>query len=82
MSDFISGVANPMTSKEETIQARKKQMEDKLTTFMPPPSFPNPGIFAPGYGKKDNTVLFIGMKPNHPMRNRGTKIKKVEASVD
>jgi len=82
MSDFISGVANPMTSKEETIQARRKQMEDKLNIFMPPPERPNPGIFAPGYGRKDNTVIFLGNKPNRPVRIQGTKIKKVEASVD
>ena len=41
-------------------------------TFKPPPETRNTGIFAPGYGKKDNTVTLLGNKPNDkPLK--GTK---------
>ena len=66
MSDFISGVANPMTAPTD--------MRDK-PTFIPPPT-QHTGVFGPpGYGRKDNTVTFLGIKPNKPVRIQGTKTK-------
>ena len=62
MSSFISGVANPMTQ------------EQQKPNFKPPPETRNTGIYAPGYGKKDNTnTLQLGVKPNQPIHKKGTK---------
>tara|TARA_R110002049_G_scaffold7488_3_gene43373 strand:- start:882 stop:1088 length:207 start_codon:yes stop_codon:yes gene_type:complete len=68
MSDFISGVANPNTKPHG-------DTDSKPTTFIPPPT-QHTGIFGPpGYGKKDNTVNPLGIKPNKPVRIQGTKTK-------
>jgi len=109
MSDFISGVANPMTA-TGTVKPGRKPPKDLLEvvstgvgvaggrfttskpTFKPqqriptdmttetrifkPPPTQHTGIFGPpGYGKKDNTVTFLGIKPNKPVRIQGTKTK-------
>tara|TARA_R100000655_G_scaffold40498_1_gene76198 strand:- start:780 stop:950 length:171 start_codon:yes stop_codon:yes gene_type:complete len=43
-------------------------------TFKPPPETRNTGIFAPGYGKKDNPKILLGSKPNDkPVSLKGTK---------
>jgi len=41
-------------------------------TFKPPPETRNTGIFAPGYGKKDNPKILLGNK-DKTVRLKGTK---------
>ena len=75
MSDFISGVANPMTTQTKQ-QSIPTSMTMETQIFGPPPPTQHTGIFGPpGYGRKDNTVTFLGIKPNKPLRNKGTKTK-------
>tara|TARA_R110002020_G_scaffold190794_1_gene390412 strand:+ start:613 stop:834 length:222 start_codon:yes stop_codon:yes gene_type:complete len=73
MSDFISGVANPNTKPQQSIPT-DMTMETRI--FKPPSPTQHTGIFGPpGYGKKDNTLNPLGIKPNKPLRNKGTKTK-------
>tara|TARA_R100000697_G_scaffold106_1_gene324 strand:- start:11123 stop:11443 length:321 start_codon:yes stop_codon:yes gene_type:complete len=62
----------------------KTEMEQRadMLTFKPPPFVPNTGIFAPGYGKKEDPLVLLGIKPMKPMRQKGTKTQGAEASVN
>ena len=84
MSTFLTGVPNPMTSSKEQAASRRTQLQERadMLTFKPPPFVPNTGIFAPGYGKKEDPLVLLGIKPMKPMRQKGTKTQGAEASVN
>jgi hypothetical protein len=77
MSTFISGVANPNTEPHGDTG-----VHDSKPTFIPPPP-QHTGIFGPpGYAKKGDDGLLFGIKPNKPVRQKGTKNKGAKASAN